>query len=218
MTASLPFIEADLNLKPAQLAILMKGLIYITPCQSRFVKKSIDTIVTEQTTTLSGPVKGCLTDHGWQPWEPKDKEAFPSLKHRLYRLQSRQLPYHLATRARREQTIVKNIQLLLRKRPDIVLRRPDKRKGFYLGNATDFERKAIKYMADTEAYQELTSGHCPLADNYHAVRSLLQELLKRRAINQDQYKMMLPKFETLELAHLHFIPKVHKVRLRQGVK
>ena len=194
----------------------MKGLIYITPCQSRFVKKSMDTIVTEQVTTLSGPVKGCLADHGWLPWEPRDKEAFPSLKDRLYKLQSRQLPHNLATRARRERVLVRGIQTLLRKRPDIILRRPDKRKGFYLGNAADFERKATKCMIDTEAYQELTSGLCPLADNYHAVRSLLQELLKRRAINQDQHKMMLPKFDTLELAHLHFIPKVHKVRLIKG--
>ena len=109
---------------------------------------------------------------------------------------------------------MRSIQVLLRKRPDIVIRRLDKRKGFYLGNTADFERKAIKYMTDTETYQELSSGLCPLADNYHAVRSLLQELLKRKAINQDQHKMMLPKFDTLELAHLHFIPKVHKVGLR----
>ena len=103
--------------------------------------------------------------------------------------------------------------MLLRKRPDTVIRRQDNRKGFYLDNAVEFERKAMKYMIDTEAYQELTSGRCPLADNYNAVRSLLQDLLKRRAINQDQHKMMLPKFITLELAHLHFIPKVHKVCL-----
>lgn len=195
----------------------MKGLIYIIPCQSRFGKKSIDTIVNEQVTTVSGPVKGCLADHGWLPREPKDKEAFPSLKDRLYQLQSKQLPYTLANRARRERTLVRSIQLLLRNRPDIVIRRPDKRKGFYLGNTADFERKAIKYMTDTEAYQELPNGLCPLADTYQAVRSLLQELLKRKAINQDQHKMMSPKFETLELAHLHFLPKVHKVGLTRSV-
>ena len=82
----MPFIEADLQLSSPQMTILMKGLIYITPCQSRFVKKSIDTIVTEQVNTVCGPVKGCLADHGWLPREPKDKEAFPSLKDRLYPL------------------------------------------------------------------------------------------------------------------------------------
>ena len=100
----------------------MKGLIYITPCQSRFVKKSVDAIVTDQINTLSGPVKDCLTDLGWLPWEPKDKEAFPTLKDRLYRkLQSKQLPHNLATRARRERALVRSIQTLLRKRPDIVI-------------------------------------------------------------------------------------------------
>ena len=81
---------------------------------------------------MSGPVRGCLTDHGWLPWEQKDKEACPSLKGRLYELQSRQLPRHLAIRARRERALVKSIQTLSRKRPDIVLRRPDKRKDSIL--------------------------------------------------------------------------------------
>ena len=110
------------------------------------------------------------------------------MKDRLYQLQSRQLTRHLAIRARQERALVKSIQTLLHKRPDIILRRPEKRKGFYLGNAADFERKAMKYMTDTEAYGEI---------------------LKRRAINQDQHKMMLHKSDTLELTHLHFIPKVH---------
>ena len=143
---------------------------------------------------MSGPVKDCLTDHGWLPWELRDKEAFPSLEDHLYKLQSRQLPHNLATRARRERAVVRSIQMLLRKRPDILIRRPDKPKGFYLGNAADFERKAIKCMIDTAPYQKL---------------------FKRRAIDQDQHKMMLPKFYTLELAHLCFISKVHKVRLRK---
>ena len=207
----MPFIEADLNLSSAQMAILMKGLIYITPCQSRFSRKSIDDIVTEQFVTLSKPVKGCLQDNGWLAREPKDKEAFPSLKDLLYQLQSSKLQRNLAIRVRREQKLVKSIQKLLCKRPDILIRRPDKRKGFYLGNASDFERKAMKYMVDTEAYQELASGYCPLADNLNSVRNLLHELLKRKAISQDQHKMMLPKIDTLELAHLYFIPKVHKV-------
>ena len=51
----------------------------------------------------------------------------------------------------------------------------------------------MKYMIDTEAYQELTSDHCPLADNYNAVRSLLQELLKQKAINPDQHKNDAPQ-------------------------
>ena len=39
----------------------------------------------------------------------------------------------------------------------------------------------MKYMIDTEAYQELASGLCPLADNYHAVRRLLQELAQTKS-------------------------------------
>ena len=213
ITASSPFIEADLHLSPAQMAMLIKGLKYITPCQSRFSRQSMVDIVTELFSTLSTRVKGCLDDHGWIAYEPKDKQAFPSLEDLLYELQSTRLTRNLAVRARRERAIVQGILHLLRQRPDIIIRRTDKSKVFYVGNARDFACKAVDYMIKTEAYQELISDHCPLADNFNSVKSLVNELLRKKAINQDQLKMMLPKMDTLELAHLHFIPKPHKVIL-----
>ncbi|CAF4821683.1 unnamed protein product, partial [Rotaria sp. Silwood2] len=39
---------------------------------------------------------------------------------------------------------------------------------------------------------------------------LLASLLRKGAINQEQHKKMSPKTDTLELAHLHCIPKPHK--------
>ena len=48
ITASSPFIEVDLKLSPQQMLMFIHGLKYVTPCQSRFSRQSIDDRVTEQ--------------------------------------------------------------------------------------------------------------------------------------------------------------------------
>jgi hypothetical protein len=218
ITASSPFIEADLNLSSAQMSMFIKGLKYVTPCQSRFFDKSIQDIVTQQFTTLSTIVKSCLSDNHMWTTNQLAKEAFPSLEQIVYQLQSKKLPRKLGIRAQREHAIVKSIQRLLRNRPDIIVRRTDKSKVFYVGNTIDFVRKASEYMLRTEAYQEITSGGCPLANNLQSVRTLIDHLWKKNAIDKDLQKKMLPNMNTLELAHLHFIPKPHKVIFLLNIK
>ncbi|CAF4053490.1 unnamed protein product, partial [Adineta steineri] len=73
--------------------------------------------------------------------------------------------------------LVQYVQRLIRQRSDIVIRRTDKRKVFYIGKAVDFERKAEEYMLKTEAYEEIKNGRCPLADNLHAVQTLFDYLV-----------------------------------------
>ncbi|CAF3768809.1 unnamed protein product [Rotaria socialis] len=190
--------------------MLIKGLKYIPPCQSRFSRQSIDAIVNEQYTTLRPNIQGCLDDHRMQLIEPREKEGFPSLKRMLYELQSKKLPRKLRIRARRERKVVQSILKILHNRPDIIIRRTDKSKVFYIGNATVFTEKASKYMLETEAYREISNEHCILSENHHLVISLLGSLLKNGAINQEQYRQISPSKNRSELAHLHFIPKPHK--------
>ncbi|CAF3270828.1 unnamed protein product [Rotaria sp. Silwood2] len=193
------------------MSMLIKGLKYIPPCQSRFSRQSTDAIVNEQYKTLRTIVQGCLDDHRMQLVEPREKEGFPSLKRILHELQSKKLPRKLEIRTRRERKVVRSIIKILRQRPDITVRRTDKSKVFYVGNATVFAEKASKYMIETEAYQEISNEHCILSENLYLVTSLLASLLRKGAINQEQHKKMSPKIDTLELAHLHFIPKPHKL-------
>ncbi|CAF1594807.1 unnamed protein product, partial [Didymodactylos carnosus] len=89
----------------------------------------------------------------------EDKQAYFALKDLLYRLQTQNLPSRLSLRARRERALVKSIQNLLCKRPDIIVRRIDKSKVFYVSNAVDFARKGADYMVKTEAYREVTSEY-----------------------------------------------------------
>ncbi|CAF1544764.1 unnamed protein product, partial [Rotaria sordida] len=122
----------------------------------------------------------------------------------------KKLPHQLNIRARREQKVIRSIRKILRHRPDITVRRTDKSKVFYAGNVTIFSDKASRYMIETDAYQEISNERCILSENLRLVTMLLASLLKNRAINHEQHKKMSPKIDSLELAHLHFIPKPHK--------
>ena len=103
-------------------------------------------------------------------------------------------------------------QKLYRTRQKIVLRRTDKIKVFHLGSFNDYEQKATHYMMKTCAYEEVHNGKCPLAANLSSVMDLLDRLLKNNAINIKQWSAMKPNRDKVELGHLYFLPKPHKVR------
>ncbi|CAF2189948.1 unnamed protein product [Rotaria magnacalcarata] len=190
--------------------MFIKGLKYIVPCQSRFSRKPIEEIVNEQYQNISRIVKNCLNDHRISTIDGRSKQAFQALKNILHELYSKPLPRKLAKRAKQEHKIVQSIQKLLVQRPDIVIRRTDKSKVFYIGKATDFVRKAKEYMLKTKAYEEITNGRCPLADNLHAVQTLLNYLVTKRVLTVQQRNRLLPKLNQLELGHYYGLPKAHK--------
>ena len=211
ITASLPFIEANLKLKPSQMSMLVNGLKYIIPCQSRFSRTSIDQILTEQYQSISTTIENCLRDHGIPITNQSIRESFQKLQTNLHKLKSNKMPKFQQKRAQYEYRIVQSIQHVLRHRSDIVIRRTDKSKVFYIGKATDFIQKAADYMIKTEAYQEVTSGHCPLLKIFNAVQHLLQNLMRTRALTTKQCNRISPKLDSLELGHYHGLPKPHKV-------
>lgn len=217
ITASLPFIEVDLKLTPMQMAMFINGLKYIIPCQNQFSRKSVDIIINEQYENLCTIVKNCLKDHRMSITDERAKQAFQALKHILYeKFQSKKLSRKLNLRAQREYKIVQSIQRLIRQRlSDIIIRRTDKSKVFYIGKASDFARKIEEYMLKTQAYEEITSGRCPLADNLKVVQTLLDFLLTKNALTEKQRKQLSPKLNQLELGHYHGLPKPHKVILFQ---
>ena len=106
--------------------------------------------------------------------------------------------------------MVKSIKHRLQQ-ANIIVRPTDKSKVFYFTSKIDFERKAHEYMTRTNAYEEVTGGKSPLNDDLQAVTKLLDLLLKSDRITRDQHKQMEPDIHKLELAHLYFIPKAHKV-------
>ena len=115
-------------------------------------------------------------------------------------------------RAENERDGVRGIKQLLRGRNDIVVRRTDKCKVFYIGKGDDFARKAEEYMSRTAAYEEISDGRCPLAANLRAAQTLHDYRLLKRALTKSQHQRLLPKLEKLELAYYHGLPKPHKVK------
>ncbi|CAF3912342.1 unnamed protein product [Rotaria sp. Silwood1] len=193
------------------MSMLMNGFKYIIPCQSRLCsRQSINEIIQEQYQKIASTVKDCLNDHRIPIASERTTQIFSELERTLHQLQTQKLSKVLEKRAQYEYKIVRTIQRLIHRRKDIVVRRTDKNKVFYIGKAIDFERKAEEYMLKTDAYQEIPDGHCPLADNLHAVKTLLDYLLGKHALTKNQYNQLSPNLKNLELGHYHGLPKPHK--------
>lgn len=214
ITASSPFIQVDCRFTPDQMSMFIKGLKYIMPCQSQFFSRQpIDALIREQYQTISSAVKSCLQDNLIFFADPRGKHAFSIFEQLVHEFYSKLPSRQVIQRAKREHRIIQSIQRLLKKRPDIVIRRTDKSKVFYIGKLEEFERKAREYMEKTQAYEEIVDGHCPLAKNLRAVQTLLDYLVERNVLTKKQRNYLLPKLDKLELGHFHGLPKPHKVRI-----
>ncbi|CAF1535766.1 unnamed protein product, partial [Adineta ricciae] len=210
ITASTPFIQVDLKLTSAQMSMSMNGFKYVVPYQSQCSPKPIERILTDQYENTSFIVKNCLQDHRMSINNERSEMIFAQLRYVFKGLKSHKVPKKLTKRAQKEYQVVRSIRRLLRQRPDIVVRRTDKNKVFYIGKAADFDRKAEEFMLKTEAYAEITSGICPLAENLKSVKVLLDYLLKKKALTRQLYNQLCPKEGQLELGHFHGLPKPHK--------
>ncbi|CAF1254965.1 unnamed protein product [Rotaria magnacalcarata] len=193
------------------MSMLIKGLKYIIPCQHRFSRQSTEEIAEKQYKNISATVKTCLEDHGISTVDQPAKQAFQELKTLLHNLYSKPLARSLALRAKREYKTIQSIQQLLCQRPDIVIRRTDKSKVFYIGKVSDFEQKTEEYMLKTKAYEEIIHGRSPLGDNLRAVRNLLNYFVTTKALTSQQRSKLSPKLNKLELGHFHALPKPHKL-------
>ena len=165
----------------------------------------------EQYQFISTTIQNCLCDHGILISNQSIRESFQKLQTSLHQFKSNKVATFQQKRAQYEYSIVRSIQHLLRHRSDIMIRRTDKSKVFYIGKATDFIQKAADYMSKTEAYQEITSGRCPFFSIFNTVQHLLRHLIRTRALTTKQCNRISPKLDSLELGHYHGLPKPHKV-------
>ena len=194
--------------------MFINGFQYIIPGQYRICsRKPIDQIINEQYQNISTAVKSCLKDHNIFVTDPRAREAFSMLERLIQDIYSKPLPKKFQRRARYEYKLVRSICQLLRKRSDILVRRTDKSKVFYIGTVEDFERKAHEYMIKTAAYEEFPENRSPLAHILQTVQNLLQYLVSKKALTQKKANYLMPKLDKLELGHFHALPKPHKVCL-----
>ncbi|CAF4730519.1 unnamed protein product, partial [Rotaria sp. Silwood1] len=207
---SLYFANTLIPLSNEQLLIINKGLKFIPPCQSRFLyKEPIEKIIDEEYKRLRTENCKNLTKYTFKTDDTRATEYFSDVKHLLEQLYTKPLPKKLKANARYIYKMIKSMQRKLRK-ANITVGQTDKSKLFFFIDTQEYEEKVKNYMNKTNAYQEITSGICPLADDLHLVILLLDHLHERKEITYEQYTKMYPNLKTLELAHLYFNLKVHK--------
>jgi hypothetical protein len=95
------------------------------------------------------------------------------------------------------------------KNMDLIIRLTDKGHNFYIGLASEFEKKVEKFFSDTNAFIELSSN--PFNEILDSVIKLLDKFQSKKLILQWQFKEMMPDREKTELPHIYFNPKTHKV-------
>lgn len=91
----------------------------------------------------------------------------------------------------------------------LVLRVTDKGNNFYVGFMEDFERKVNAYFTKTNAFRELETN--PFDQIFSTVTQTLEQLSKQHLITNSQKNKLKPNLTKIELAHLYFNPKTHKV-------
>ncbi len=118
------------------------------------------------------------------------------------------LSYKDQLQALEQAHIVKSIREII-KNMNLVIRLTDKGHNFYIGLASEFEKKVEQFFRDTNAFIELSYN--PFNEILDKVIQLLNKLQSNKRILQWQFKQMMPDRTKCELAHLYFNPKTHKV-------
>lgn len=123
--------------------MLIHGLKYVIPCQSRLSRFSTDELIDQQYEIISSVVKRCLQDNRMSIKDDRAQQAFVALKQLLQKLYTKPTKKKLLRTARRELQVLRNFQRILKNRPDIVIRRTDKCKVFYVGRTDDFAQRML---------------------------------------------------------------------------
>ena len=92
----------------------------------------------------------------------------------------------------------------------VIVQKTDKSKVFHLGREEDYQKKSIEYMEKTQAYQYLGTVN-PLPDLIERTNKYLLNLRLAKWITQKQYELLSINPTEVELAHLYYLPKAHKV-------
>ena len=80
-----------------------------------------------------------------------------------------------------------------------------------MGKLEDYQKKAVGYMNKTEAYSCI-GDQDPLPGLIQCTNKYLFDLRLAKSITQKHYEeLCIKKDEEVELAHLYYLPKTHKV-------
>jgi hypothetical protein len=154
-------------------------------------------------------VECCLIAHNMPRTHPNLKKYSDQLLNYLNHHYFSPLSYKDQIEAEKYAQIASSIRKIIQKNK-LIIRETDKSNNFYVGSAAVFEEKAQNFFKDTKAFKELSKN--PLKENLDKVWHFLHKLANDGLILQKHCKKMLPNREKVELSHLYFNPKTHKVK------
>jgi len=196
---------------PQQKRFLAHGPQYIPVCQSRFSRLPVDTIIEREYQQLVEAFTSGLNNNCMSATDSKSTEFFNALKKLLREHYTKPLSPRLFARAQYEHRMITSIRHI-RKKKNLVIQRTDKSKVFHVGTATSYHQKSFEYMAKTNAYQRIENNLNPCMQHFRQVITFVDPLMKKKAIDLTIWKrFMRPDVNTIELAHLYFLPKPHKI-------
>ncbi|CAF1691300.1 unnamed protein product, partial [Adineta ricciae] len=127
------------------------------PCQSRFRNQNIDKIILREHNSIVQSFKTGLTNNCISYSDQRTKVFFTAVENLLRRLYTTPLPSKLLARTQYESRLIRNTRHHIKK-SNIIIRPTDKSKVLHLGSVHDYHRKALQYMSETNAYNEITGG------------------------------------------------------------
>ena len=143
--------------------------------------------------------------------DARANEFFDTLKNLLRQNYTKPLSPRLYARAKHDHRMIRSIRRI-RKKQNLIIQRTDKSKVFHVGTAASYHTKSIAYMAKTNAYKQIENNSNPCMQHFRRVITFLDPLLKKKAIDLTIWKRwMRPDVNIVELAHLYFLPKPHKI-------
>ncbi|CAF1435315.1 unnamed protein product, partial [Rotaria sordida] len=126
------------------------------------------------------------------------------------------IPTKYKERANYERKIIQSIRYLLSKNNLILRRTADNGNTFYIGNRSNFEKKANDYLLQTDSYKllslidDIQQWQNNFREMIDSMNYLLQQLKQHKAIQNDLYERLVIDFSKIQLTYLYFLPDISK--------
>ena len=191
--------------------IYILGPSYIRTNQSAiYSRKEQEIEIQHEHDDIYGKIKKQLVNY--PPYIPSENKIFEIYSNELltYLQQAyfTSLSFKDHIQAKEQANIFASIRKKLQQH-HLTLRLTDKSNHFYIGLTSEFKKKELAYLNETNAYIQLNTN--PFDEVLNKVIQLLNQLRSKKFILKWQYDQMMPDVKKIELAHLYFNPKTHKV-------
>ncbi|CAF4090589.1 unnamed protein product [Rotaria sordida] len=210
-------IDTTHQFSDKQLQLLSRGPSYVPPCLMYilFSNESMDDIIKKQFAPLKHQLMNLFEKYSINL--PLRMEIHDQTYREFKNLFSKPIPSNLYQRALYEKNLIQSIQYSLKKHNLILRRTANNMNTFYVGNVTDFETKADRYLTRSDDYEILINindetNEKPLdgalKEMIESMNSLLEKLKTHKAIKDDLYQQLVADPKKVKIPYLYFLPNI----------